>query len=241
MSGVAVDRGRQSAFRLIPRFVALDASLIWRRLRRRLGLLDLGPVEAADLVPPDSALAAAALELARESSPAFLLNHAARTWAFAAAFAARDRWVVDREALFVAAILHDLGLTGAHAEAPGSFEWAGARAARDFCLARGVAPARADLIYDAIALHAAVGIAPRRGPEAALVHLGAGCDLLGIRLGEVPPSLVARTLGAWPRLDFKRAFPPLLERQARSKPRSHIAGHLALGLGRRIAAAPFAE
>lgn len=235
------DPGRVPAYRLIPRFVAFDAALSWRRWRRRLGLLALGAVDEVALAPPDTALAAAALALARASSPAFLLNHAGRTWAFAATFAARDRAHVDREALFVASLLHDLGLTGALADEPGSFEWSGARAARDFCFSLGVTSARADLIHNAIALHAAVGAASRHSPEAALVQLGAGGDVLGPRLGEVPPPPLARTLDAWPRLGFKRAFSPLLERQARAKPRCHIAGHLALGFGPRIAAAPFAE
>lgn len=238
---LAQDPGRSSTSRLLLRFVGMDARLALRRIGLRLGVISLGPVSSSDHAVPDTAVARAALELAREASPDFLLNHCIRTWCFAATLAARDRVRVDREALFVAAILHDLGLTAPLAAEPGSFEWASARAAHGLCVAHGMVDTRADLVHDAVALHTAVGVASRREPEVALVHLGAGCDLLGLRLGELPSELLAGVLENWPRLGFKDRFASLLADQAANKPESHIAGHVGLGLLDRMRAAPFAQ
>lgn len=235
------DPGRIATPLLLSRFIGLDVGLAWRRFRRRVGALKLADVSSEVLAIPDTPLAKAAYELARELSPDFLLFHAARSWGFGAVFGARDRLSFDREALFVAAILHDLGVTNAHAQNDGSFEWVGARAAMSFCSTHHVTSDRCKLIGDAIALHASVGIAPGHSAEAALVHFGAGCDVLGLRIDEVPPEMRRAILERWPRDEFKKRFPPLLIAQAELKPRSHIAGHIGLGFAKRVAAAPFSE
>ncbi|MCP5069586.1 MAG: hypothetical protein GY946_23715 [bacterium] len=100
---------------------------------------------------------------------------------------------------------------------------------------------RADLLHDAIALHSSVGIAGLREPEIAMVHYGAGLDLFGSRLAEIPPLELERLLEEWPRCGFKTEFPTCLERQVELKPGSHIAGAMGLGLAGRVSAAPFAE
>ena len=59
---------------------------------------------------------------------------------------------------------------------------------------------------DAIALHTSVGIASRKRPEIALVHIGAGVDVVGLELDKLRPELVAQTIEALPRHDFNKAF-----------------------------------
>jgi hypothetical protein len=235
------DPGRTATRLLLSRFIRMDMALAWRSFRRRVGMLKLADVSVGVLDIPDTQLAKAAYELAREVSPDFLLFHAARSWGFGAIFAARDQLKFDREAFFVAAILHDLGVASTHAEADGSFEWVGARAAMKFCGGHHVTPERQKLIGDAIALHASVGIASGHSPEASLVHFGAGCDVVGLRIDEVPPEMLQAVLERWPREEFKKRFPPLLVAQAEKKPQSHIAGHVGLGFAKRVAAAPFSE
>src|SRR5579872_5864505 len=63
---------------------------------------------------PDSELARDARELALELSPDFLLAHVDRTYVFGALATARAGLAVDEEIAYVAAILHDLGLTDRH-------------------------------------------------------------------------------------------------------------------------------
>jgi hypothetical protein len=238
---LAVDPGRRSPATLLWRFMTSDVREGVRRARRRLGLHELRDLTPDAYRAPDSPLAKAALELATSVSPPLLLNHALRTYHFGAILAARDGLRLDRELFFMAAVLHDLGLTESLEAEPGSFEWVGARRARAFGLEQGMARRRADLLHDAIALHSSVGIAHRREPEVAMVHYGAGVDVLGMRIDEIPATDLDHVLEAWPRCGFKKDFPGCLERQTALKPNCHIAGMVRLGFDRRVRATPFAE
>jgi hypothetical protein len=102
-------------------------------------------------------------------------------------------------------VLHDLGLTEGFV-GRGRFEVVGADVADRFLAAQGVAAERREIIRDAIALHAQLGIASRKRPEIALVHIGAGVDVLGVGLDKFPAAVVESVIAALPRLDFKRAF-----------------------------------
>jgi len=67
-------------------------------------------VVPTQLLPPSSALTRAAeVQAHRRLSPA-LLNHSYRTFAFGAALGALENLAFDRELLFAAALLHDVGL-----------------------------------------------------------------------------------------------------------------------------------
>ena len=74
-----------------------------------------------------------------------------------------------------------------------------------------------------------------------MVHFGAGLDLFGLRVDEVPKGEFERVLEEWPRCAFKTGFTSCLERQVQLKPESHIAGAMGLGLRKRIHDAPFPE
>ena len=190
---------------------------------------------------PDTQLVREATELTRELSSPLLLNHCLRAYHFGCILGARDGLRFDREVFYLACIMHDLGLTPTYADQPGSFEYVGAEAAHAFCQGHAMDESKAALVHDAIALHSAVGIAHKREPEVALMHFGAGADVIGLRLDEIPEDLFARVVDMCPRLDFKEAFAALMAGQAESKPRSHIAGHVGLGFTSRIGAAPFAS
>ena len=238
---VAADPGRIPVTRLLWRVARFELGEALRRSRKRLGLLKLLEVTPADCQAPDSQIARDAFELASRLSSRMLLNHAVRTYHYGAILAARDGLRIDRELLYVASVLHDLGLTPMFQNEPGSFEWVSATQARDFGVERGMDADRADLLFDAVALHSSIGIADSREPEVAMVHFGAGLDLFGLRLDEVPKLEVSRILEEWPRCEFKKDFPSCVEYQCQLKPRSHIAGAMALGLGKRIRDAPFPE
>jgi hypothetical protein len=44
----------------------------------------------------------------------------------------------------------------------------------------GLSEAKAEKVWEAIALHTSPELAERKGPEAALVQLGAACDMMSI-------------------------------------------------------------
>src|SRR6267154_3813129 len=164
----------------------------------------------AGVIIPDTALCNAAVELLESGSPGFLCTHCLRTYIFGSlAVRGLGRSVVDEEAAFCGAVLHDLGLVPPYRR-DNRFEVDGADAARAFCATHQVSPERADVVWEAIALHTSPGIPTRLAAEIALVHLGAGLDFLGLGLDKVPPALVEELLENYPRLNFKTEFRNLL-------------------------------
>jgi hypothetical protein len=166
--------------------------------------------------PPDTQLCAEAAELVQAASPDFLFGHCLRSWHFATVLAERHGVAHDAEVLYLGTIMHDLGLVdGLHG--PVRFEVAGANQARDELLARGLDPARADVVWDLIALHTSVGIAEHAGPEVALAHMGISVDVVGRWAEEIPAQDVDAILALAPRARFEEAFLPLVA--------EHVAAH----------------
>jgi HD domain len=195
---------------------------------------------ALDIPIPDSRLARRAEELVREASPAFLANHCVRSHAWSVALAAVDRVRFDAELLYVAALLHDLGLV-ARFDTGRCFEVDGADVAANLAAEEGWSLERRDALAEAIRLHVAVEIALKDGPEAYLLWHATGLDVRGHRYGDVDPHIVRRVVAAHPRLDFKRGFADLLADQAKRKPNCWAAAAMESGIGDDIAAAPFAS
>ena len=176
----------------------------------------------AGVTIPDTALCNAAVDLLEASSPEFLCTHCLRTYIFGSlAVRGLGRSVIDEEAAFCAAALHDLGLVPAY-QRDNRFEVDGADAARQFCSKHQVPPERADLVWEAIALHTSPGIATRLADEIAVVHLGAGLELFGLGLDQVPPQIVEEVLDRYPRLNFKTEFRKLLVEQCRNNPAAQV-------------------
>ncbi|HTV23837.1 MAG TPA: HD domain-containing protein [Polyangiaceae bacterium] len=142
--------------------------------------------ELAGVSPPDTDLCAATTEYVERVAPPFLLHHVLRSYVYAH-WIGRDRGLsYDAEALYVATVLHDLGLTSL-AGVQARFELEGADLAREFLAARGMSEPRLELVWDAIALHTTAEIPLRKSPEIMLCHLGIGADIRGL-----PPALAAR-------------------------------------------------
>jgi hypothetical protein len=165
---------------------------------------------------PDSSVAKAATLLAQECSAGFLFHHCLRTYVLGRKAGRLLDLKVDDELLYVACILHDLGLTSRF-EGRERFEVDGADAARAFCIEQAMTAERADKVWDAVALHSTVGIAARNGAEATLVQigrvrmLGFGEELLGF--GEI-----RRVMNEVPREDFGARFLDVILSLADRKP-----------------------
>lgn len=145
----------------------------------------------------------------------------------------------DRELLYIASLLHDLGLTDAFA-GDGPFELRGAEAAYLWCQEHDVADADAELVHEAIRLHTSLAAA-RGEPEVALVHFGAGVDVIGYHFEDVGADTVRAIIELWPRQGFKREVHGLLSAQARQTPRSPLGVQWRMGFGARVMAAPFRD
>ncbi|SOD98440.1 HD domain-containing protein [Blastococcus haudaquaticus] len=189
---------------------------------------------------PDTPLADAAEELLRTSSPPVLVAHCLRTHAFATALLGRANRSFDPEVLFVAAALHDLGLSAPGEDGTASFELRGALLAREAVIRAGGEPPAADLVHDAVALHLELDAADDPRPEVAGVHLGAAADVLRLRLDDLPAELVGDVLERWPREGFTEYLVRAMRREAKTRPSSRVAElDREIGFIGLIAAAPF--
>ena len=210
-----------------------------RRLARRLGYRRPQALTPTQLQPPDSKVAVRVRELVERLSSPSLANHCHRSFVFAVAIGHHQRATFDPELLYLAAMMHDLGLTDA-LRGPEPFETRGANAARDFCLDNGISNERAELVHEAIELHTSVATAFRE-PQLALVQLGSGADVLGYHIEDIARATVEAAVQLHPRLGWKKEVIRTLEREAEQNPEFVMAAHMRLGFANRIRSAPFAE
>ena len=169
---------------------------------------------------PDSELAKKATQLVAEVSPKFLYHHCIRSYLFGEILGKRNGIKYDRELLYLGAVLHDLGLTERFDRGEQRFEVDGADAARAFVLEHGLSDEKAEIVWDAIALHTSIGIASRKQPEIALVHLGVSADILGMGLEDIDREIIERVIDNYSRLGCNRAFMELIISQVKQKPQA---------------------
>ncbi|MFI7578730.1 hypothetical protein [Micromonospora sp. NPDC049497] len=171
--------------------------------------------------PPDSALCRSAADLLRRTAPAPLVAHCHRSYALGAALITNRCEAYDAEILFVAAALHDLGLTAAygHVDAHG-FEHVGAAVAADLLRVHGGDEQRATLVRDAVAMHLELTTGQDPRPEVAALHVGAAADVLGIGLDRLPDGLLDDVLQRWPRVGFTAWLSAAMQAEAQRRPAS---------------------
>ena len=192
--------------------------------------------------PPETALARRAEQLLVATSPPWLVNHGKRTYVWAMALAQRDDLRVDRELLYAASQLHDLGLVEAYAPASGEcFALSGAKAAEEAMREAGMPAPRARIVGEAIALHLNLTVALEpHGPEAHLLRAATALDVIGQDADLLARAFRELTLAQLPRMDFKERVIEAVEAQAVRSPHTRIGFSCkALQLSSRIRAAPF--
>jgi hypothetical protein len=180
---------------------------------------------------PAGPLAEAALSAARDSESSPVFHHSVRSFFFAQLLAARDGCLADsdydRDLLFAATVMHDLG-AGSRAAGAARFEVEGADLAAGVLRQHGMAESGVERVWEAIALHTSPGIAERRGLLCYLTRAGVGVDF----------GLNAEIAAAWagalqPRkhqLGMARALTDAIvthaARSAAAAPRYSLAGEL---------------
>jgi hypothetical protein len=170
---------------------------------------------------PDSEVCTAALRLVAEVSPAVLSNHCVRSYVFGREIAAsrdlRSGIDYDDETLFLACVLHDLGLTdyGAGDE---RFEIQGADAAARFLRGHNVTEDRVTTIWQCIALHSSLGLSHRFGVVQALSIAGISFDIDGVGMADFSPDFIERVSSVWPRHDVGFALGNHIARDIRDNP-----------------------
>ena len=221
------------------------AQAVQARAKRKLQSKRLSDRRIEDILPPDSVIALEALSLCREASPLFLLNHCLRSYFWARLLDESDE-KIDQEALFVAAMLHDLGLAPDHRlncySDDECFTAVGAREAHAMALRHGWEDERAERTANAISLHLNVVVHHHHGPEARLVRLGSGADTAGLGLSRLRPDQVEEVLRRHPRHGLKEGLVPILESEALERPHCRLAFlQKKFDFSRMVQAAPFSE
>ena len=226
---------RRDRLELVRAAMIEQLAMLPRPWRRRL------PVDPAiDLPsrPPDSEVARAAYQRAEEVSSPALLAHCTRTWLFGELAAGCGGIRHDEELLYVASVLHDLGLTEAHRAADPRahcFAVEGAFAAEDFLSARGWPAERTAAVANAVALHVNVTVPlEHHGAEAHLLNLGAAIDVVGRGLPGLPRAKVAEVVERHPRKGFTPQLVAVNKEQAVARPDARLALMWRLGFRRFI-------
>ena len=149
---------------------------------------------------PDGPLAEGSLVTARELTSESIVNHSIRSFWFARLLAEHEGTVndadYDEDLLFAATVMHDLGLSE-EAPAEARFELEGADMAVPVLTLHGVAEGDVDRVGEAIAMHATMGIASRRGLLTHLTHVGVMVEVG--RADALPAELVRPVHEALPR------------------------------------------
>jgi hypothetical protein len=232
---------RQDRIRLVLQGVTARLARVPSQWRSRI----LGEhASLALLDPPDSALAREADERVRELSSPALYGHCARTWAFATLFAQRDGVAHDPELLYLACMLHDLGLTEQHwGRDPQAkcFAVEGAHAAHALVYGHGAEEARARKVAEAISLHLNITVPARLGAEAHLLSKGVSLDVVGRRLHQLAPAAAASVERRWPREGFAAELATATTKQARLRVESRSALLHKLGFVKLIEGNPLAR
>jgi len=191
-----------------------------------------------DLVVPDTAASAAALEVASAYESPALLNHSLRAYVWAAAHGMMRGIGFDPELLYLAALFHDLGLVPAFDSHAVPFEEAGGHVARVFAAGAGWPAERRERLAEVIMRHMWPWVDVSVDSEGYLLQRATGTDISGANVDDFPLGFRAEVLERHPRLDITETFLACLEAQAKRKPDSSAADSVRSGLSTRMARNP---
>jgi len=175
------------------------------------------------LLTPPTATAALALEVLEKWSSPELVNHCLRSWVWAQRLAETMALDHDPELLFVAAMLHDLGVAPHFDALAVPFEDAGGAVAFTFATGAGWSPRRRSRVEEVIQKHAMRSVDPLSDAEGFLLEAATSLDVSGSGWERWDAAFVRAVGLALPRLDFARSFGAAMHEQALRKPHSEAA------------------
>jgi len=167
--------------------------------------------------PPDTEPARQARDLVHDCCPPHVAAHCERSFQFAALLAQVDDIDVDLEVVYIGTVLHDLGLS-ARFDGPERFEMRGANVVRTMLLEGGMERARAENVWDVIALHASTAIAAHKSVETRIANRGISIDVRGAGAEQLPAEAIRAVLDRWPRAEFPAEFSRTMIDEVRSNP-----------------------
>lgn len=167
------------------------------------------PHVIAGIAIPATVLARKTRAVVEAAAPPALVNHSLRAFVLAGLKASHVGVPLDSELVFIACLLHDLGLTQAHMGDPTQvFEKNSVAFAGPFLRQNGYDETRIATVSRGILLHA--GDAGGEPPDIVAIMHGAAQDLFGPDPQAVSDAALLAIERAVPRLAFKSAFPAIL-------------------------------
>lgn len=189
---------------------------------------------------PTSPTARAAEQVVRRFAPEAMVNHCLRSYVFAAACGLKHGVDFDSELLFVAAMLHDLGLEPVFDSATVAFEDAGAAVAWVFAAGAAWPEERRERAGRAIIDHMRGDTDAAADPEGYLLLVATSLDIAGANADWWAPELRRDVADAYPRLDLPEVFAARFEDQAVRKPGCAAATSVRNGLRAKVSGNPLA-
>lgn len=204
---------------------------------------DLRRLDLSRIEYPDTTCARVALEKLREFSSPSIANHSHRSYIWASLLGQLDGQTWDAEILYVAMMVHDIGLTASkHGSCVCSACFTLDSVNAVPAVFENTTPERAERIRRAVTLHLNITVPGEvHGWEAHYVRGGAAFDVVGERYQQLPPSLIEATLWKHPRLAMKEELIAWVEREAKLRPSSRMAMLRKLGFADLVNAAPYAS
>ena len=189
----------------------------------------------ADIPAPDSAAARAALELATEYHTPALLNHVLRSWLWAEGFATVEGLHgIDRELLYVSAVLHDIGIVPAFDNHTLAYEDAGGHVAKALTAGAGWPAARRTRAHEVIVRHNWPEVDPAFDPEGHLLEIATALDISGVRPDVLDEPFRREVLAAFPRLTLATEFTACVTDQAARNPTTAAARIVTAGVATKL-------
>ncbi len=191
-----------------------------------------------DLTIPDSAAAVAAAEVAAAYCSPALLNHSVRAYLWAAAYATAQDIAFDAELLYVASMLHDIGLVREFDSHTVPFDEAGGHVGWVFAAGAGWPAERRERVSQVIVRHMWERVDVAMDPEGHLLERSTGVDISGRHVEDFTLEFRAEVLERYPRLGLAGEFLACFRDQAERKPDSSPARLIGSGLSTRITENP---
>ncbi|UEP25830.1 phosphohydrolase [Burkholderia ambifaria] len=163
--------------------------------------------EVAGVRIPRTPIAIEAAEAARASLPRVITDHACRVFVLASLAARRAGDTCDADALYVAALYANMGLSAAYCRSSARYELDSADAAHAFLSRHRTPQPICDDVWRAIALHTTPGVAARMSPLARALSSAVSTDLMATDADAYSADERRALLAAYPRGDgFGDAF-----------------------------------
>ncbi|AOJ00273.1 hypothetical protein [Burkholderia sp. LA-2-3-30-S1-D2] len=177
--------------------------------------------EVAGVRIPRTPMAIDAAEAACASLPQVITDHACRVFVLASLAARRAGETLDADALYVAAMYANMGLSTAYGRSTERYELDSADAAQAFLLRHQTSQRMRDDVWRAIALHTTPGVAARMSPLARALASAVATDLMATDFDAYSADERRALLAAYPRGDgFGDAFLDAIARGVAHRPAS---------------------